>query len=90
MSFKVNKFYTQWFWKKSLYSIYLRIKKRDLYKIFVGEKLYFSIVENEDEMNMMFVAEFLVAVGKQIIINNCWLQLFLTPTEWYKISEQQF
>lgn len=36
----------------------------------VISKLYFSIVENEDEM---FVAEFLVAIGKQIIINNCWL-----------------
>lgn len=34
----------------------------------VISKLYFSIVENEDEM---FVAEFLVAIGKQIIINNC-------------------
>lgn len=36
----------------------------------VISRLYFSIVENEDEM---FVAEFLVAIGKQIIINNCWL-----------------
>lgn len=34
----------------------------------VISRLYFSIVENEDEM---FVAEFLVAIGKQIIINNC-------------------
>lgn len=34
----------------------------------VISKLYFLIVENEDEM---FVAEFLVAIGKQIIINNC-------------------
>lgn len=39
----------------------------------VISRLYFSIVENEDEMNAMFVAEFLVAIGKQIIINNCWL-----------------
>lgn len=37
----------------------------------VISKLYFSIVENEDEMSAMFVAEFLVAIGKQIIINNC-------------------
>lgn len=37
----------------------------------VISRLYFSIVENEDEMNAMFVAEFLVAIGKQIIINNC-------------------
>lgn len=37
----------------------------------VISRLYFSIVENEDEMNAMFVVEFLVAIGKQIIINNC-------------------
>lgn len=35
---------------------------------------FFSIVENEEETSVMFdAAEFLVAIGKQIIINNCWL-----------------